>query len=495
MKRLLLGLGLACSLLSADEAITAQEARTHVAFLAADELRGRDSGTEYLRIAAQYIATRFEGYGLQAPNGSWFQDFALEGTDADPASQVSFGMGNGTMSFGYGEALALLPGCGNADTEALPVVFAGYGVTAPEEGYDDYEGLDVEGKIVLILRYTPELDGAFAGRAGRRHATFDRKISNAIEHGAAGVILVTGARNEGGDNFVGGGGGGRGFYEGPREREAGFPAVHLSRSAARSLASAHGFDLFAHEDKISAEGAPCSQAIEGLTAALRCGIVDKPLRTRNVVGFLPGTDLADEIIVVGGHYDHVGDYGDGEDTIHNGADDNASGTACMLEIAEALAARGPLRRSVLFIAFAAEEMGLWGSRWYVREPLYPLAKTVAMINLDMVGRNATDEIDVYGAALSPFMRTLVENENVENFRMSMPTELSGGSDHMPFAQNDIPFVFFFSGFHDDYHGVGDHVEKINAEKIARVGRLATRVVTRLGTLDNAPARLGERSYR
>ncbi len=498
MKKLLLGIGLACSLLSADEScITAAEARTHVAFLASDELKGRDTGTEYLKIAAQYVATRFEGWGLEAPNGSYFQDFGLAGFEADPDSAVRFETPEGTLALSLGDDFNLLNGSEAGHFASLPMVFAGYGISAPDEGYDDYEGLDVTGKVVLVLRYTPEIEGAFEGRRGQRHAWFQAKIEAARERGAAGLILVTGARNEGGDKFVGFGGSQDGFHragEGETPIPDGFPAIHLSRDAATRLGEACGFDIFASEAGIATSGQPQSGPIENARAGFSVGVRDNPLMTRNVVGFLPGTDLADELIVVGAHYDHVGDYGDGPDTIHNGADDNASGTACLLEIAEALSHSGPLRRSVLFIAFAAEEMGLWGSRYYVQSPLYPIDKTVAMINLDMVGRNATHQLEVHGAALSPGLDALIEAENSEGFTFAKPTELEGGSDHMPFANKDIPFLFFFSGFHDDYHQVGDHVEKINEEKIALVGRLAFRVLTRIGNRDNRPARLGKRDY-
>jgi hypothetical protein len=217
--------------------------------------------------------------------------------------------------------------------------------------------------------------------------------------------------------------------------------------------------------------------------------------SRNVTAEWPGTDpkLKDQWIVVGGHYDHVGirqNTPAGQDSINNGADDNASGTAGVMLVARAFAAdKKKPKRSVLFLAFAGEEKGLWGSEVYVDQPLVPLEKTVAMFNLDMIGRNRVDSLTIFGKNLSPDLWAMAQKENKHFHIKVSPGDVgsSGGSDHMPFNKKKIPTLFFHTGLHPDYHRPSDQIEKINFGKMALVSRLCFRSAWKLATSDDKPA--------
>ena len=359
-----------------------QRIRDHVAWLASDELSGRDSGEPGLEIAAEYIANRFRDYGLEpaGDNGTYFQHFTVSG----PAAFASIAgaellqgdkvlgdralgdreLGNWVAgadveAFGFGE-----PGIVEA-----PLVFAGYGITTNESDrqrglvYDDYEGVDVEGKVAIVLRFTPRFgseDNPFGGRRSP-HAPFVRKLENAAKHGAAGVVFVTPPAWPDEDLY--------GMsYRGSMRRKL-LPSLFARREAIDRLLAVQGLDLRTLAAEIDARKAPASVALEGI--GIRFSTTRGYLRLRNVVARLPGRESPQEAIVVGGHYDHIGRFGgqvnpDNFGEVHNGADDNASGIAGILEAARLLAAGPAPARSTLFMAFSGEEIGLTGSRHWVR---------------------------------------------------------------------------------------------------------------------------------
>jgi hypothetical protein len=467
--------------------------RTDVTFLADDAREGRAPGTAGIEAAADYIAGEFKQAGLVPAPGAdgYFQPFALSGSPA--LGPVSF------LGLVSSDAVSLLKAEPKVDFSPLaigssgklqrvPIVFAGYGITAKDESkkldYDDYAGLDVQGKAVLILRREPQQDqdnSPFAGKRNSDYATFRHKATNAFQHGAAAVLMVNdGFSLKGGtvkDELLG-------FTAAGSELNSKLPFVMLTRGFADKLLAGAGLpDLDTLERKIDNDLSPRSAELKGWSLDLGVDITRPSITTRNVVGVLEGAGpLADETIVVGAHYDHLGRGGllSGSlaflsKDIHNGADDNASGTAMILELARRLARRpDPLPRRVVFIAFSGEERGLLGSKHYVEHPLYPLASTVLMANFDMVGRlNDKHELTLYGTGTTPGLDTLVDALGKSGgFTVKKIADGHGPSDQESFYLKNIPVLFAFTGNHRDYHRPSDDTERINFPGMARIADLA-----------------------
>jgi hypothetical protein len=498
----------------AADGIDEMRCRAHVDFLASDLLEGRSTPSRGLDVAATYIVSQFERRGLSpaGDQGGWFQSFPILREVRLTASTLEVG----------GRALALekewtpLPMTRSGAAEG-GLVFAGYGITTADGAYDDYAGLDVAGKVVLVLRHEP--NEKERGRRLSRDSFFATKIANAAKHGAAAILIANDdpANHAAGRRRGGAAAARRGELEwrwpntggtgmgGGEEQAGAIPAVQVTREAAAALLG--GRDLATLQKEIEAARAPRSFAVEGVTARLEVKVERIMGEARNVVAVLPGSDpdLAGEAVVVGAHYDHVGVEGEdgpsfygqiggpvGGDRIHNGADDNASGTAALLEVARAFAESGLRpRRSVIFVAFAGEELGLLGSQHYVAHPAIPMAKTVAMVNLDMVGRNAPGELFVGGKPDAALSAALDDANGVIGFKTAPITDraTAGASDHASFEAAKVPTLFFFSGDHADYHRVTDEAARIDGAKIARVARLA--LLTAAGAAD--AVRPGERA--
>ena len=373
------------------------------------------------------------------------------------------------------------------------MVFAGYGITAPEHGWDDYAGLDVRGKIVLVLRHEPpSFGGGSGGSRYTRHSYFVTKGKNARAHGAVGMILFTDPRfseprGEGRADDL------RLFSEmrlspEPRRREpsssdvGSLLAVHVSQDLAGRIAGPAGWSLEELQQAADSETAPAEIDLGGIRARLAVQRRSEPVEVgaRNVVGFLEGRDpvLKDEWIVVGGHHDHVGGYAGEGDTIFNGADDNASGASGVMELAEAFASlRSRPRRSLVFMTFGAEEVGLLGSRALVEQEKIPIERLVFMLNFDMIGRNPDDPVEVFSGGHAGFDR-IVEEANAS---LGLELDLSGVpsdaySDYYPFYKRGIPFAYFFTGLHEDYHQVDDHADRLAYGRMERIVRLAYRTL-------------------
>ncbi len=482
------------------EAIRATDIRQHVNFLAADSLKGRDTPSPELDRAGEYIAAEFKRLGLKPVQGSHFNSFnlsiirlgkenALAVTTGD--REVTYTIKQDFMPFDMTASKAM----------AAPLVFAGYGVTAPEYDYDDYAGLDVKGKIVLVLRHEPgEKDPAspFSGEKETTHSQTSTKVQNAIDHGAAGLLIVTDPVNH--RSLAP-----RGFpwpslFDGIpddalpltlalAEKEK-IPVVQVGETVIQQIFGSVD-TLKSWQQEIDRTRRPQSRALANVQVKLQTTTEAALQPTRNVVGLIEGSDaqLKNELVVIGAHYDHVGykkQHGEGEDYIFNGADDNASGTSAVLAIAKAFsAAKKKPKRSVLVMTFAGEEKGLFGSRAYVEQPLWSLENTVAMLNLDMVGRNSPDTVSVGSVTRSPDLIKINEEENQSvGFKLDYSIEqFHNRSDQYNFARKKIPFLFYFTGLHGDYHQVGDHPEKINENKIARIATLAFRVAWRVANTD------------
>lgn len=418
--------------------------------------------------------------------------------------------------------------------------------------YDDYAGIDAKGKAVLALRHEPEQNNPhsfFNGTDHSPHAPFVRKLANAYEHGAAAAVFITDeyeikTRLEGRRklwqqavdelteareeflklkkptdaqrdeyrkkietaaedvlqqgkkldeerdpllDFRGAGGSGE---------SARLPTIHIRRTAVdRILADAGKPSLAAVEAKIDEGPAPASFVLDGWRLEGEIDVRRIDAEVKNVVAVLEGEGpLAEETIVIGAHYDHLGRGGEGSfvptvKEIHNGADDNASGTTALLETARLLAAlEKKLPRRVVFIAFTGEERGLIGSARYCKEPLYPLENTVAMLNMDMVGRLKDDKLTVQGGDTAAEFKGIIDalNEAKYHFHLAHQSGGFGPSDHASFYGKKIPVLHFFTGLHGDYHRPSDDSEKINVPGLLRVAHLVSDTAERVAELPARP---------
>ena len=357
------------------------------------------------------------------------------------------------------------------------LVFAGYGLSVPDKEYDDYAGLDVKDKIVVILRFGPEGDAPHSDFT--RHTALRNKARLAREKGAAGIILITGPKDSETDDPL------RLSYDRVPDH-SGIPAVSVRRAFIEPLLKAQGHDLRAIQDSIAATKRPITFPIAGASAALQAELLRVKDTTANVVGYLPAAKEPEsaEVVVMGAHFDHLGYGGPGSgslkpDTvaIHNGADDNASGTAGLLEIVQQVAAdRAALRRDVVFVFFSGEELGTLGSLHYVGHPAFPLDRTVAMVNLDMVGRLSNKTLTIGGSGTSTAWSALLAKHNADSaLTLQLNPDGFGPSDHASFYGKDIPVLFFFTGVHSDYHTPADDADALNYEGLERVARFADSV--------------------
>lgn len=473
-----------------------------VKFLADDALKGRDVGSEGIARAGELIAERFADLGFETKifGDSPYQDFTIPGPPglgAPEKNSLTISAEDANRELVLGENYNPLS-LGSSDSFSGQLVFAGYGITAPEFGYDDFEGIDVEGKIIIVLRKEPQQnleDSLFDGTRNSQYAYFSTKEANAAMRKAAAVIMINDAKtvaSAGEDTLLPVDGGGAALTN---DR---IPTVFATRATLEPFVKkATGKSLTELEEAIDVDLKPQSQVLEGISVSGQVDVRNTEIPGRNVIGFLPGSgDLEDEYVVVGAHYDHVGMGGSGSlapgtIAVHNGADDNASGTATMLEIARRMSEnKSENRRSLIFMAFSAEEKGLLGSKYYARYPRWPLEDTVAMVNLDMVGRLANNTLTVYGTGTAEGFSELLDRHNTETKMLLDKREAGfGPSDHSSFYEKDVPVFHFFTGLHNNYHRPSDDFELVNLSGMARIATMATGVVEDLATMAEAPKRL------
>jgi hypothetical protein len=461
---------LLCVTAFADD-ISAKRYLANVKYLASDDLKGRGNDLPELQKAARYVEAQFKACGLQPVNGSYFQKYsAIVGVEAGPS--------NALAGYVNGVDFQVL-GVSDSGKFSGPAAFVGYGISWPPH-YDDYAGLDVTGKVVLILRGTPQDNKDLAAKG-----TLVEKALTAKAHGAAAMLVVnTSSPGADDDSFLS-------FQANAVIERLGIPVLQVKRAVAdKLLASAKLADLQAAIDKdFTTHSRVLTTRVEGQTDVNR-----KTREIENVMGTLPGSDpqLAGETIVLGAHYDHLGLGGrdslapDKTGQIHHGADDNASGTAGVIELACAMR-DVKHRRSLLFLAFSGEELGLFGSQAYTKSPAVPLEKTEVMINMDMIGRVKDHKLfigDVGTAA--EFQGILEEEAKGGNFKIEYSKTGTDSSDHLSFALKQVPSLFFFSGLHADYHKPSDTWDKIDADAAADVVRLVERVALRLDQLAARP---------
>ncbi len=466
--------------------------RQTIPFLASDDLAGRMPGTPGLARAGDVLADDFARLGLRPLPGhpDDFQPFSLRlSTTLDPATALAVD----AKPLAVGRDFDPI-GLGHEGAFAGPVVFAGYGITHVVGGsgadYDDYAGLDVRGKVVLAMMKEP-LDGrnasrfAAPGETWSAAARFGEKAATAAAHGAAAVLLVSPPTSGGPDDV-------RPFFADPDGvAPAAVPVVQVTRRVADLLlATGRQPDLRTLQERINAGFAPRSVALRGANAAGDVTVKRSTADTRNLMAVLPGVGpRADEWVVVGAHYDHLGKGQMGHmfgpvGSIYHGADDNASGTAAVLELAAELKAAGALPRSVLFVLFSGEEEGLIGSDYFVKHPPVPLDHVAAMLNLDMVGRLKDDDLLLGGAgtakAFDPMVAAAIAGTGLHTSTFERGG--LGPSDHMSFALHGVPVLFLFTGLHADYHRPTDTADKINYAGIDRVVTVAGRLVDAMAAM-------------
>jgi aminopeptidase YwaD len=445
--------------------ITTQEIEAHIAFLASDELKGRYPGSATDEQLSHYIAGEFKRAGLTLYEKRGLQYFDIvTSTGTGPDNRVRFAQ----TDLEPGSDFMPFPFSASSSVEA-ELVFAGYGIEAdlPDHQWDDYRDLDVAGKWVMILRGIP---GEQEPSSPLINYSEDRgKALLVSDMGAAGVILVSGENYDPEDALV--------ELKG-RQSALSIPVIQLKRNAAEKMLSAAGSDsLNFLNDMISQEGRPASFAT-GLSLAVSTDLRPEKATTFNGIAFLKGADpvLRNQFVVVGAHHDHLGLGGPGTSSrapdtvaVHYGADDNASGVAGVLEIAEYLASRSP-SRSIMFATFGAEEMGLIGSKYLTEHTPVDLVAVQAMINLDMVGRlNDQRQVQIGGVGTSPGLEALADSLNLKyGFELKFSNEGYGPSDHASFYAKDIPVLFITTGAHPDYHTPADKPGSINLEGAAEV---------------------------
>ena len=484
---------------AADARVSSQTYLADVAWLADDARQGRDTDSPELRQTADWVAEHFDEAGLEplGDDGGWLQHFTVKG-------QRRLLDGN-TLRLGD-EALELrrewipLQTAMSAEVEG-DVVFAGYGISDPDGGYDDYAGLDVKDKLVLVLRRGPNsgVEGSRYSQngPGGSHISFATKVNAAFRHGAQALLVVNGP-----SDFEPGTRADRPMRYGSlgADTTASLPAAQLSAQSALAILSAHGLDLAAAQKALDESLKPQSRPLAGLSAALTIAAEEEQIETVNVLGLLPGNDpeLANEYVLVGAHMDHVGlglhagsrGGSEARGQVHNGADDNASGTAGTIEAARLLAADPEgLRRSIVFATWSGEEWGLLGSQHYVEHPALPLAHCVAVINMDMIGRSKDGYVSIEGVGTSPGFKDLVVDTQLAlglGLDVSLADRPADNSDQASFFAKDIPVLNFFTGLHDDYHMPSDDVDKINADAGAKIATLAGRVAQKLAAADARP---------
>ena len=439
--------------------------------LTAPSMEGRGDDTKGLTRAAHLLKKRYHELGLKpAGTNSYFQPFTVI-TGAKLQADNRFSVQEGDQKQGLKLNQDFVPfSFSSSGSVTAPVVFAGFGASADEFGYDDYAGVDVKDKIVVILRYEP---AGFAEKSGNtgltRHSQLISKAINARNHGAKAVVLVNGKLGEGEDDLLTR----FGSVSGPAN--TGIVLVQVKNDVADRWFHAAGKSMADVQGQINHATKPQSFAFpETLHMSINVDIETTRATVNNVLAYLPGK--TDEYVIIGAHYDHLGrgNYDSLAPSqigqIHPGADDNASGTAGVLELARVFAPlKGQLQRGVLFASFAGEELGLLGSAHWVQEPTLPLDKAVAMLNMDMIGRIKDDKVYIGGIGTGSTLKPVLEKaEAKSNFKVEYSAGGYSASDHTSFVTKHIPVLFFFSGLHSDYHKPSDTWEKINPQAAARL---------------------------
>jgi aminopeptidase YwaD len=538
----------------------AERLRQHIMYLASDQLEGRRTGSSGANLAADYIAKEFSRYGLRRSNGVDLPGMSILEADSPRRYQQEFpyvagvelGKNNSfllnsqpadnNISLKVGEDWMPLGFSSDGEIRKAKYVFVGYGITAAELKYDDYAGHIMKGWVAIALAGSPDGDNPHGQFARYEDARW--KAIAARNAGAKALFIIAQEENFKDDRLA------RLRYDNSAG-DAGLPVAVISvQTAARLFPSGGPKDVLAAlteeaktraKQKTAEAGSTIgpelsgtmirSLPLGGVTLSVSIAVTRHEVAATNVIGILDGSDplLKKEVIVIGAHYDHLGKGGEGslaprEGEIHHGADDNASGVAGLLELARIFSAQHPRpKHTIVFMAFSGEEEGLLGSNYYVNHPLMPLANTVAMINMDMIGRMKDNKLIVGGVGTAQEWRDVVAQGNIdpkvvstgelasmsapgkvtaivggggdnmkqvivrpESFALTLNEDGYGPSDHSSFYAKQIPVLFFWTGTHDDYHKPSDTADKINYVDEARVVGLVAQIVVKVDESDKRP---------
>ena len=489
---LLLFLGLSfCATAQLDETamhyastITTESASKHLTILASDEFEGRDTGKPGGDKAAKYIADQFKKFGLTAPvNGSYYQAVPLVETKFEvqkfQINGQNLEIGNGFYMLGSGPEVTL---------EAKEIIFIGYGISSDK--YNDLKNIDISNKVVLLINKDEPTNKngisyiSNSETPSEWSTSRNKRIQYIIDQNPSLILAVSPDVETMITRFRGNFSRSRMMLkESYKEASTSSPAVaHITPQTANLLLKNSKKSYEELINRINKKGKPHSFAFHAdFTTSFGTTITE--VYSQNVLGYIEGTDLKEEVVTVSAHYDHLGVSEDGE--IYNGADDDGSGTTGVIEMAEAFAlskkeGKGP-RRSILFLAVTGEEKGLLGSDYYTRHPIYPLANTVTNLNIDMIGRvDPAHEgkppyvYPVGSDKLSSVLHAISEDVNSKYTKLDLdykyndpedPERIYYRSDHYNFAKNGIPVIFYFNGIHADYHKPSDTVDKINFDQL------------------------------
>jgi hypothetical protein len=468
------------------DSISENEIENHLFYLSSDHMKGRDTPSPELDTSAVYIAEAFEKWGLDVINeeSSYFQTFHVLKNHLSEPNTFRITSIDCDTSFKIKQDFVPIYFTSNSQISA-PIVFAGYGITAPEYGYDDYEDIDVKDKVVFIFTHEPQekdSTSVFDGKEETEYSKLFEKAMNAKAHGAVGMIVVTDPNNHR-------------FRKPPNfwpslmrnapqdaipftleeKEDKIMVAVRIGKNLADYIIEGTEKSLSELQTLIDSTMIPQSFEIPDKRVVMETRLQGDRFPVKNVVGFWEGSDplMKKEAVVIGAHYDHIGIQND--TLIYNGADDNASGTVGLMMLAKAFANSGfRPKRSLLFCAWAGEELGLFGSRYYVNsDPLFPLANTAAYLNMDMIGRNDTSFVRVIGFKTSADLKTILEasNKKVGLHIIERKDSELRRSDQTPFYDKHIPVLGFQTGYHDDYHKVTDTAEKCNVAGMVEICKL------------------------
>ncbi|TVQ15853.1 MAG: M28 family peptidase [Balneolaceae bacterium] len=450
-----------------DPEISVDDLRKHVYYLASEELKGREAGSPQEAVAANYIADHFEAFGLiPAGENEYLQEFSFtRGVRQQPGRVYLESTG---VRINAEEGIVRAWGISGSGRATGRLVFAGYGIQDTEGGFDEYQAVDVTGKVVMIMRGDPESDEGADDRDIIRE-----RVRLAEDNGAAAILMTVPSHYEGTQPLLP-------LRYDRLAASATIPVLQLTRETARILMQYAAFDLDYMESEIIRSGEPVSVETD-MPVRVVVDLATERRIARNVIGLVEGTGDPERYIVVGAHYDHLGFgehaslYNGTEPRIHPGSDDNASGTAGLLELAHYFAENSP-HYSLLFIAFSAEEMGLLGSEYFMGNPVVPIDDILAMINMDMIGRLTDGQLAIFGTGSSDIWNELIGGIHIEGIEVRMSASGTGNSDHTSFYLREIPVLHYFTGTHAQYHRPDDLPDLINYEGLASVVNHVAQVI-------------------
>lgn len=462
-------------------------AMRHLRTIAHDSMLGRDTPSPHLEHTANYLIAELKAAGVEPVDGSYEHQYVLERVNLATTSTMSVAKGASVIPLTLKSDFIPFDRSGDAPLKAARIVFAGYGIAAPDFDYDDYNGLDVEGAVVLVIRGEPNSDDTtwFNGPRWTRHSSVNEKQRQARARGAIGMLVVDQIKS-GRKPVVTG-------YPWPSlfpamplsslplsapDGSNRMPVVHVGTQAITHIAGSVD-SLVAWMAVIDSSRRPHRVDLGDARVSCELSFDRSSVPLRNVMGRIPARTQTDEYVVMGAHYDHIG-VGKpvAGDSVYNGADDNGSGTASLLMAAQAMGrASSKPERNIVVVFFSGEEKGLLGSKAFTSQPPLPLRNCVAMINTDMIGRMDQPVVSMGGLKRCPDLAAINEEEHsAAGYTWSMDNNAESyffRSDQANFAMKRIPVLFYFTGEHSDYHKLGDEIHKINAPAMVQVMQLAT----------------------